>query len=109
MSGFCQATEWSDGGNLLNGPCPSSSHGAWWSRGLTGCPVGCERCKQCHFISFSPSDQDCSWFRDCPSVQKGEAVTDYYLTHMTWQIRAADGTLLERLSLIHISEPTRPC
>ena len=22
VSGFCQATEWSDGGNLLNGPCP---------------------------------------------------------------------------------------
>ena len=39
VSGFCQATEWSDGGNLLNGPCPSSSHGAWWSRGLTGCPA----------------------------------------------------------------------
>jgi hypothetical protein len=98
VSGFCQATEWSDAGNLLNGPCPSSSHGAWWSRGLTGCLVGCERCKQCHFISFSPSDQDCSWFRDCPSVQKGEATTDYYLTHTTWQIRAADGTLLERPS-----------
>ena len=25
-------------------------------------------------------------------------MTDYYLTHTTWQIRAADGTLLERPS-----------
>ena len=33
VSGFCQATEWSDAGNLLNGPCPSSSHGAYPTRG----------------------------------------------------------------------------
>ena len=75
--GFCQSTKWSElrseGANLLNF-CPSSNigHGGWWSRSLTNCLAGCERCQQCHFISFSPSDQDCSWFRKCPSVQKGE-------------------------------------
>ena len=94
VSGFCQSTKWSEGANLLNF-CPKIGHGGWWSRSLTNCLAGCERCQQCHFISFSPSDQDCSWFRKCPSVQKGEDVMDYYLTHTTWQIRAPEGTLLE--------------
>ena len=94
VSGFCRSTKWSEGANLLKS-CPSYSHGGWWSHSLASCLAGCERCQQCHFISFSPSDQDCSWFRNCPKVQKGEDVKDYYLTHTTWQIRAPDGTLLE--------------
>ena len=94
VSGFCRSTKWSEGANLLKS-CPSSSHGGWWSHSLASCLAGCERCQQCHFISFSSSDQDCSWFRNCPKVQKGEDVKDYYLTHTTWQIRAPDGTLLE--------------
>jgi hypothetical protein len=50
--------------------CARSRKGSWstvrYAIGdLDACVQRCKGCKRCHFVSFSPLSQDCSWYANC--------------------------------------------
>jgi hypothetical protein len=58
--GTCSLTEF--------GPsnCIDGTKGAWEAaRSLESCVALCHCCAQCHYVSFSADQNDCSWFRQC--------------------------------------------
>ena len=65
MRGHCGETEFGDS------DCQSDDFGAWRISSplvngtLLGCMARCACCEQCRYISYSPADDDCSWYREC--------------------------------------------
>ena len=96
--GFCAVTD-TPAEKRLACPASGEAKGSWpllsvW--GVTGlaalrlCMAMCVTCKQCHHISFSFADYDCSWFRQCEHylVSLGGETTG----HMTFQIRGRNAS-----------------
>lgn len=68
--------------------CLSTTKGAWRAKeagvfDLHGCANLCRRCDNCRWVSYSPSQGDCSWFQRCdPSNLSMESVTDFTTMHV---------------------------
>ena len=61
--GYCAPT-------LEPGDCARGIKGGWNSTALgiadfAGCAARCRGCARCHYVSFSPLHEDCSWFHTC--------------------------------------------
>ena len=62
--GFC---EWapSAGGDCERG----GNMGSWAGiASAAACAARCRGCARCAYVSYSPNDHDCSWFRRCPGA-----------------------------------------
>jgi FkbM family methyltransferase len=100
--GVCDVTQISRG-------CSARKKGAWVAESRSHCISLCEECNSCYFISFDPSDWDCSWFRSCPNVKSGPdlhwkeqgANVVYTGKHDTWQVRHANGSLVNAVRVGH--------
>ena len=91
VKGFCGVTtpHWGD-------ECPlRQSSGSWIAASAHDCVAHCESCERCHFISFDPTDSDCSWFTRCPQVQSGASLAGYAGAHRTWKVRRANGSYVD--------------
>ena len=60
--------------------CAAGSKGAWTETSTTGCIQRCLECARCHFVSFSPELQDCSWYNKCSHLEGADG------THETVQV-----------------------
>ena len=49
--------------------CIGQSKHACWNRAEKLCTTFCMHCGNCHFISFSPVHNDCSWFSYCSKLK----------------------------------------
>ena len=58
--GFCGYT------NFDEGNCNTSEWGAWHFTGpITSCIAKCHSCERCRYVSFSHTNEDCSWYFSC--------------------------------------------
>ena len=100
--GFCEVTEG-------EGDCAKGNKGAWEMgqagmvsealvAGASACVRRCEACHRCRFVSFSQSQEDCSWFHDCKRLPDLK-VPDFLDTFRTVQVRdLVSGELIPRAS-----------
>lgn len=71
--GFCAGTD--DAGEIVNAArCETAGKGNWalmrsqvksWETAVATCQQRCSLCKNCHYLSISLDQRDCSWFRHC--------------------------------------------
>ena len=72
--GVCGATEAAQMSDCSNGV-----RGSWTLGGaleietLADCVAACSCCDQCHVVSFSTEQRDCSWYSECPVLQPDSA------------------------------------
>ena len=61
--GFCAYTD----GQSASAVCgtPGVAKGSWRLARAEQCVRRCEACDACSFLSFDPSDRDCSWYTTC--------------------------------------------
>mmetsp|Transcript_34596 Transcript_34596/g.73876 ORF Transcript_34596/g.73876 Transcript_34596/m.73876 type:complete len:203 (+) Transcript_34596:117-725(+) len=66
--------------------CTKSSRGAWplpanatgsWAAALFQCTHMCKGCANCHYISFSNRNRDCSWFNSCRINELQQSVSGF--------------------------------
>ena len=57
---------------------------------LNHCLDHCRNCSRCHYVSFSASLGDCSWFRACDTDKLQTALSR---AHTTYRVRTANGAL----------------
>lgn len=103
VSGFCGVTTDGEGGRCL----PTDSRGAWRgvaAASLRSCRAACEACARCHYVSFSQRWKDCSWFRRCDELQSGAGIVSGKATHLTSQVRLANGSLVPHA--VHLLAPS---
>lgn len=78
--GTCAVTDFGES------DCVDSSKGAWpMDLPLDNCIALCRCCAQCHYVSHSRKQGDCSWFRECDEktlMSHGAAAT-----HVTVRVR----------------------
>ena len=104
VAGFCAKTDVFEGVHCSE----TDVKGSWTESSLAHCVAQCEACTRCHFVSFSPTDNDCSWFASCPKLGSGGDLTNYVGAHATWQVRHPDGSwtrFRERLRLGRSDDP----
>ena len=84
-AGYCAKT------SFFEGDCHATTDrkGSWSSGRLDMCITLCMMCWSCSFVSFSPIDSDCSWFKSCNSLQRTSSAK---VTHRTWRVRQVDGS-----------------
>ena len=68
LPGYCAVTEFSSRMAL----CSTDKSGAWHMlptddavKGQHSCAKRCMRCRNCRFVSYSMSQNDCSWYAEC--------------------------------------------
>ena len=68
LPGYCAVTEFSSRVAL----CSTDKSGAWHTlptddavKGQRSCAKRCTRCRNCRFVSYSMSQNDCSWYAEC--------------------------------------------
>ena len=60
IQGLCAPTNYDESGQCHSGPS-----GAFKLSTLKACERRCAQCSACNFISFSASQNDCSWYSEC--------------------------------------------
>lgn len=78
--GYCNTTSLGEG--VLCGP--DDVQGTWLMPSASECLAACRKCAQCHFVSYSARDADCSWFRACARVHGARRGGT---GHATWRVR----------------------
>ena len=68
LPGYCAVTEFSSRMAL----CSTDKSGAWHMlptddavKGQRSCAKRCTHCRNCQFVSYSRSQNDCSWYAEC--------------------------------------------
>lgn len=102
--GYCAPTK-----DSAAGDCNSGSKGSWPLQGTTplaSCLQRCaENCARCRFVSFSPSNLECSWYHDC-DLEHLE--TRYSRDHQTMAVASHWAELKQSLVLAPRSVEARP-
>lgn len=84
--GYCGTTGSDEAG------CSGRRRKGTWEgvRQLNHCLDHCRNCSRCHYVSFSASFGDCSWFRACNTDKLQTALSR---AHTTYRVRTANGAL----------------
>ena len=84
--GYCGTTGSDEAG------CSDRRRKGTWEgvRQLNHCLDHCRNCSRCHYVSFSASHGDCSWFRACDTDKLKTALSR---AHTTYRVRTANGAL----------------
>ena len=84
--GYCGTTGSDEAG------CSDRRRKGTWEgvRQLNHCLDHCRNCSRCHYVSFSASLGDCSWFRACDTDKLQTALSR---AHTTYRVRTANGAL----------------
>ena len=83
-AGFCGRTD----GNVGTHCKPRDTQGSWQSAlSSEQCIQQCLECPQCHYISYSPLDSDCSWYAVCPKLRTKLYWVRESTGHRTLQLR----------------------
>lgn len=106
-TGLCEITHVGQGARCA----PGDTKGSWEIAEVSDCWMRCAGCSACSFISFNPSDRDCSWFTNCSlplntSVGNVPGFIDDN-PHRTYRVRAPDGTLQNDSDVLY-SPPLPP-
>ena len=96
--GFCGVTSAKEGTT-----CASSDQQGSWAlpaaskmrSSLQLCLQHCIECQQCHFVSISRADKDCSWYTKCDKLST--RLNGYALEHRSFQVRHANGSTVARV------------
>ena len=72
--GVCGVTSTGEGVSCRN----ADRKGTWTVHSLAECREACLGCTGCRFMSYSPQDGDCSWFRRCRRLQH---LGTHHVTH----------------------------
>ena len=98
LPGYCAVTEFSS----RMAVCTTDRSGAWHMlptedtvEGQRSCAKRCTRCRNCRFVSYSRTQNDCSWYAECNITALGS------------QLQTKHHSALVKMDRIEIARPHR--
>ena len=94
LPGYCESA------SIYGATCESAASvgegaaakGSWQLGSTRDCIVRCSACPQCAFVSYSRTEEDCSWFASCNTSRLSQGATK----HRTLRVRDLDGNIVMR-------------
>lgn len=95
LPGYCESA------SIYGAACESAASvgqgtaakGSWQLGSARDCIVRCSACPQCAFVSYSRTEEDCSWFASCNTSRLSQGRRH---KHRTLRVRDSDGNIVMR-------------